>query len=479
MEKNIYLSSHGTTHLYNLFVDKDRNPPVYPIQGIPDGVQVEIHYKLKGKQMQSVDWERDSLSQINKSLDSSNILDDSIYSDYIIIYAKGRRKIGGIVKRVEIVKNDKIHVFYDPEEGIIENIPNIEYSYEDDTFTAGVLDLEEFKPSSPIDDKMDFELKESKKYFKRKMNGGGRKLKALLRYEGVSQIQGELDIDDIFLEEDQEIEILKKKCEGENADEAKADPDNWLNIRYEDEDDGMVKQYCIHKSYVKPKFYTGSAWDMKTYGFLHSSRPESWTEMKIDGENISSPRDLYDGLEYNQGCFTDQSLLNMLFNGGKKNWDPIKYIDYPGFGRKLSKDGVNIINIYASHCLNAEKYEEHLSFSNVIPFILGKPGLWAYIFKDELLKGAQEEVEYLEDKLKELNLQSNPDNETEIKNLKYKLKMGKKAVLAIRNINIQNLGPVLDTYRQRKKMKASKKKVKRIKRKITKKKKKYKTKRKK
>ena len=39
----------------------------------------------------------------------------------------------------------------------------------------------------------------------------------------------------------------------------------------------------------------------------------------------------------------------------------------------------------------------------------------------------------------------------------------------MRNINRQNLGPVLDTYRQRKKMKASKKKVKRIKRKITKK----------
>ena len=48
-------------------------------------------------------------------------------------------------------------------------------------------------------------------------------------------------MDDIFLEEEQKIEILKKKCEGENADEAEADPDNWLNIRYED-DDEMVKQ---------------------------------------------------------------------------------------------------------------------------------------------------------------------------------------------------------------------------------------------
>ena len=455
MEKNIYLSSHGVTHLYNLFVDKDRNPPVYPIEGIPEGVHVKIHYKLRGEQMQSVESDRDSLSKINKLLNMPNVLDESAYNDYMIIYATGRRKIGGIIKKIEIVKNDKIHVFYHPEEGIVENIPNIEYSYEDDIFTAGVLDLKKIK-SSPI-----------------RQTGGGN-LEALLRYEGVSQIQEELDIDDIFLEEDQEIEILKQKCEGINSDKAEADPDNWLYIRYEDEDDnGKAKQYCIHKSYIKPKFYTGSAWDMKTYGFLHSSRPESWTEMKVDGDNISSPSDLYDGSEYNQGCFTDQSLLNMLFNGGKKNWDPIKYIDYPGFGRKLSKDGVNIINIYASHCLNAGSYEEHLSFGNVIPFILGKPGLWAYIFKDELLRGAQEEIEYLSYNLNQLD-ESDPANTFKIDNYKYKLKMGKKAVLAMRNINRQNLGPVLDTYRKRKKMKASKKKVskKRIKRKVTKKKKK-------
>ena len=149
MEKNIYLSSHGVTHLYNLFVDKDRNPPVYPIEGIPEGVQVKIHYKLRGEQMQSVESDRDSLSKINKLLNMPNVLDESAYNDYMIIYATGRRKIGGIIKKIEIVKNDKIHVFYHPEEGIVENIPNIEYSYEDDIFTAGVLDLKKIK-SSPI-----------------------------------------------------------------------------------------------------------------------------------------------------------------------------------------------------------------------------------------------------------------------------------------------------------------------------------------
>ena len=45
MKQNFYLSSHGNTHLYNLFVDKNRSPPVYPIEGIPDGNKVEFIIK--------------------------------------------------------------------------------------------------------------------------------------------------------------------------------------------------------------------------------------------------------------------------------------------------------------------------------------------------------------------------------------------------------------------------------------------------
>ena len=89
------------------------------------------------------------------------------------------------------------------------------------------------------------------------------------------------------------------------------------------------------------------------------------------------------------------------------------------------------------------------------------------------MRGAQEEIEYLSYNLNQLD-ESDPANTFKVDNYKYKLKMARKAVLAMRNINRQNLGPVLDTYRKRKKMKASKKKAskKRIKRKVTKKKKK-------
>ena len=45
---------------------------------------------------------------------------------------------------------------------------------------------------------------------------------------------------------------------------------------------------------------------------------------------------------------TSQSFLNMLFKGGKKNWDPTLYLEYPGCRNKLNKDGINIINIYGS-----------------------------------------------------------------------------------------------------------------------------------
>ena len=90
MIQNFYLSSHGSTLLYHLFVDKDRTPPVYPIQGIPNGVQVEIHYKLKGGQMQSVLARSDSLSQSTKRNQTN--FDESIYHDYMIIHVKGEER---------------------------------------------------------------------------------------------------------------------------------------------------------------------------------------------------------------------------------------------------------------------------------------------------------------------------------------------------------------------------------------------------
>ena len=464
MNQNFYLSSHGTTHLYNLFIDKDRNPPVYPIEGIPDGDKVEIHYKIKGKQMQSVLSRHDSLSRSTKV--SKTIFDESVYNDYMIIYATGIKRIGGIIKRVELVKDGKTHIFYDPEKSIIENVPNIEYSYEDDIFTVGLLELEpklepepetELEPEPEITLKGKSKKKKSKK--KRRKSSeilsnwwqrGGGKLEPILRYEGLSQIKHDCNIDDDEeefnknLSEGDIVEIIEYKGDMDPS-ELFEDPNDWLYIKQKD-----GKRKWIGKSFIKPKFYTGSAWDTRTIGFLHSSRPESWTEIKIDGENISSPEELYDGGVYEQGCFKDQSFLNMLFGGGKKNWDPSLYLDFPGCGKKLNKHEVNIINIYSSHCLNPEGYEEHLSFGNVIPFILGEPGLWAHLFKNELLEGAKEEVEYLTDLLKPKHEGLRSEEKERIQRLTDKLRMANDAVKTMEIIIRDELAPVTTEIRKRK-----------------------------
>ena len=479
MVLNFYLSSHGTTHLYNLFIDKDRKPPVYPIEGIPDGVQVEIHYKIKGGQMQSVLSRQDSLSRSTKV--SKTIFDGNVYNDYIVIYATGSKKIGGIIEKVEIFKNGKSHVFYDPEKSIIENVPNIEYSYEDDIFTVGLLELEpklEPEPETKLEPEPEITLKgkskrkkSKKKKSKKKRRKsseilsnwwqrGGGKLEPILRYEGLSQIKHDCNIDDddeefnINLSEGDIVEIIEYKGVMDPS-ELFEDPNDWLYIKQKD-----GKRKWIGKSFIKPKFYTGSAWDTRTIGFLHSSRPESWTEMKIDGETISSPEELYDGGVYEQGCFKDQSFLNMLFSGGKKDWDPSLYLDFPGCGKRLNKDEVNIINIYSSHCLNPEGYEEHLSFGNVIPFILGKPGLWANLFKDQLLQGAKEEVEYLEGLLTlEPEFLRSKERER-IKGIRNKLRLANDAVKTMKQINQKNLGPVLTESRIKRKTARNKKKKK-------------------
>lgn len=472
MEQNFYLSSHGTTHLYNLFVDKVRDPPVYPIEGIDDGVKVEIHYKLKGGQMQSVLARSDSLSQ--STVRNQTNFDESIYHDYMIISVTGKDE-EGIIQKIEIIKGGESNIFYDitGEEIIVENIPNIEYSYEDDTFRAGLLELEPVheehieneEQEEPMIKRRRTEMKKKliipdvsdKKWWQK----GGGSLKPTLIYEGVSQMKydynGEDDENEEFnvnLKKDDEIKIIEYKGDMDLS-KTFEDPSDWLYIQTNS------KKKWVTKDFVKPKFYAGSAWDMETYGFLHSSLPGSWTE-----EGVSSP-----GECIKQG-YSDQSLLNMLFNGGKKNWDPTLYLEYPGLGKNLKKNGINVIHIYGSHCLNPETYTKHLSFGNVIPFILGKPGLWAHLFKGELLKGAKEEVEYLTDLLEPKHEGLRSEERERIQRLTDKLRMAKDAVRTMELIIRHELAPVL-TERKRKltarKKKKCKKKTKRKKKKRTKK----------
>lgn len=421
---NFYLSSHGTTHLYNLFVDKNRNPPVYPIKGIPDGIHVRIHYKIKGRQMQSVLSRHDSLSRITKIDDVT--FNKDVYNDYIIIYATGRGKIGGIIKKIKLIKDGKEKIFYDPDENIIENIPNIEYSYENDTFTAGLLEFKEYPDSS---------------------------LEPLFLYEGECQLKDDYEYEDKNGKHKiSKGEVIKIKSNDVEylSNYFKDDPEDWLEIIHNE------KELFIDKNYIKPKFYTGSAYDMKSQGFLHSTRKDSWAS----GDKTEPE-------EFNEtDSYSDQSFLNMLFEGGKKNWDDELYIEYPGLKQKnllkkyiKSKDNktkelcLNIINIYGSHCLNPESYTEHLSFGNVIPFILGSPGLWANLFKDELYEGAIEEYKYLKNLLKDVDERLRSKERERIERVKYKLKKAEKAIKTMKLIKNQNLGIVLDEKRPTKKLK--------------------------
>ena len=491
MEQNFYLSSHGSTHLYNLFVDQERTPHVYPIQGIPKGVEVEIHYKLKGGQMQSVLARSDSLSQSTKRNQTN--FDENIYHDYMIIHVKGEKE-GGIIHKIELIKDGVSNVFYDTIEGIVENIPNIEYSYEDVSFRAGLLELEPFSDEpepEPEESEPEPEPKKTKKKRKsiendddwRQKGGGG--LKPILIYEGRSRMKYDYNFDDededfnVHLKKDDEIEIIKYEGEPEPS-ELFEDPDKWLYVKQNDGEDkeknGQKK--WVSKSFVSPKFYSGSAFNEETYGFLHATRPESWTDMKV-----SSPSELHEDGLYEQGCFKDQSFLNMLFAGfrgtratgqGHRNWDPSLYLDYSGC--KLARDQKNIINIYGSHCLNPIPYIEHENFGNVIPFITDKPSKWATLFKEELLEGAKEEVEYLEDKLKEKPLRLRSGEKERRLIITKKINKAKDAVKAMEIFINDELGPIRDDSRRaEKRKKKKKKKTKRKKKKKTKRKKKKKT----
>ena len=342
----------------------------------------------------------------------------------MIIHVKGEGE-EGIIQKIELIKDGVSNVFYDitGEEIIIENIPNIEYSYEDVSFRAGLLELEPFSDEpepEPEESEHEPEPKKSKKKRKsiendddwRQKGGGG--LKPILIYKGLSRMKYDYDFDDededfdVHLKKDDKIEIIQYKGVPKPS-ELFEDPDKWLYVELIDEEDKKNGQRkWVSKSFVSPKFYSGSAFNEETYGFLHATRPESWTDMEV-----TSPSELHEDGLYEQGCFKDQSFLNMLFAGfrgtramgqGHRNWDPSLYLDYPGFHNKLARDQKNIINIYGSHCLNPIPYIEHEDFGNVIPFITEKPSKWASLFKEELLEGAKEEVEYLKDKLKDERL---------------------------------------------------------------------------
>ena len=470
-ELNFYLSSHGTTHLKYLLIDKERPtnglPQVFPIKGIPEGINVEIHYKIRGRQMQSVPTRQNSISQARRIDTDDTILPHREYSDYMIIKARGikmseyaasepdykdfqvQNKSIGIIDSITLMKYNKIErkfvparlvvevnssmldregmgykrrkveprhkeeqiivkdgLFYDREKNIAINLPNIEYSYEEDAFASGLLEL---KTENMVD--------------------GGKGLKPTFVYEGVSQMKYDYNNEG---NENEEFNVNLKK--GDKIEIIEIDPDDsdWLYIRTNG------KKKWITKYFVKPKFYTSSAFDPHKYGFLHSAFPGSWVDIK--SKTRSKHMDKSEAYE-------DQSLLNMLFEGGGiKDYPDTLYAPFVGLAKRdiLKKD--NIINIYGSHCLNAEEYDQ--GFSNVIPFVLIIPE-WSNLFQDELREGAKKEVDYYRDLVKPKYEGSRTQERARREFINKKLKDAELALKAIDTLHKQKLGPILPNQKRK------------------------------
>ena len=94
----------------------------------------------------------------------------------------------------------------------------------------------------------------------------------------------------------------------------------------------------------------------------------------------------------------DISLINSLINGTSNNeWDPEIYKRYPGCKREIVRETRKIIiNVFGSHCLNAQEFEEHGNIGNVIPFMMDATPEWGHLFHDHLIRGADEEIEHQE-----------------------------------------------------------------------------------
>ena len=191
-------SSHGTTTLHKLFVDKDRRekiilakyavpelaqgrvnffdlsyqqiydrakgfigdegiqdlflkhqeemgqiPLVDHIEGVPYGKRLEILYKVRGLQGHSV------LAGDFSSDPEKEVFPQKEYHNYIAINALGNKQNKGIVHLVRLWQGGKEKVFFDLDEGIAINVPGILHHYIAD-FKVGFFEL--FRDEDEPDD---------------------------------------------------------------------------------------------------------------------------------------------------------------------------------------------------------------------------------------------------------------------------------------------------------------------------------------
>ena len=281
--------------------EMDSIPIVYPIIGVPNGVEVEIHYKLRGYQCQSVLTRTFTNEPVRTAFQTRD------YGDYLIINAIGNSENEGIIQTIQCNRfpEERLETFYDinvvnPSNIFCKsttcNLPNIEYAYEAD-FNVGLIEF----INTPTD-----------------------------------RLMTPVDSED------------------------------------------------------NPVRYTGSSFNMDTKGVLHSYSKES----------------------------QNRSLLNLIMNGsGIVDWPKDEYERFLGIKSRIHSDKI-IINMYASHCLNPQDMKEHGEIGNVIPFITDYTQEWSRMYLDELVTGAEEEIEFRADTVTE--------TEQDLKDKKVYLDLSKK-----------------------------------------------------
>tara|TARA_B110000503_G_scaffold29971_1_gene48397 strand:- start:93 stop:1514 length:1422 start_codon:yes stop_codon:yes gene_type:complete len=112
-------------------------PYVDPIIGVPEGLSVEIHLKIRGEQGQVVETDIDK----DFSADPKNVeFKPRQYHDYIVMKVIGYPGNIGHVHQVYTKFGKRKDIFFDVDKRIVINLPNIEFYYIAD-FEVGLLEI--------------------------------------------------------------------------------------------------------------------------------------------------------------------------------------------------------------------------------------------------------------------------------------------------------------------------------------------------
>jgi hypothetical protein len=118
-------------------VELESIPFVDPIIGVPEGLSVEIHLKIRGEQGQVVETDIDK----DFSADPKNVeFKPRQYHDYIVMKVFGYPGNIGHVHQVYTKFGKRKDIFFDVDKRIVINLPNIEFYYIAD-FEVGLLEI--------------------------------------------------------------------------------------------------------------------------------------------------------------------------------------------------------------------------------------------------------------------------------------------------------------------------------------------------